>query len=225
MQQFGREGMEQWNSSVKNQVGGCTDNPKAIIKAFRKGFKLEETFWTYRSLYLSSAKQSPGETAATLAMRVEDLVNLCKWPEWEQEQRRINLFYHLTDIFDIKWYAQLETAREGGNLTWDKLTEEAKCQERVGREYARFRRENSGGGTPTYGYPALAADAISRGYKKPQPRSRTPSGGKGCQAKQCDCCGRHNGCNGEKGTCPAWGKECDACKGRNHCKAVCRKAA
>ena len=34
-----------------------------------------------------------------------------------------------------------------------------------------------------------------------------------------------NGCTGEKGTCPAWGKECGICRGKNHYKAVCRKAA
>ena len=61
------------------------------------------------------------------------------------------------------------------------------CQECVGKEYAKFRRENGGGGTPSYGDPALAADAIPRGYNKPQLRSRTPSGGKGGKSqKQCD---------------------------------------
>ena len=125
----------------------------------------------------------------------------------------------------MRRFVQIETSREGGNLTWEKLVEEAKRQERVGKEYAKFRRENGGGGTPSYGDPALAADAISRGYK-PQPRSWTPSGGKGGKSqKQCDRCGRRNGCTGEKGTCPAWGKECGICRGKNHYKAVCRKAA
>ena len=76
-----------------------------------------------------------------------------------------------------------------------------------------------------YGDPALAADAVSRGQKKPQLRSRTSSGGMGGQTKQCDQCGKHNGCNGQKGTCPAWGKKCDNCKGWNHFKAVCRNTA
>ena len=71
-------------------------------------------------------------------------------------------------------------------LRGEKLVEEAKRQERVGKEYAKFRRENGGGGTPSYRDPALAADAVSRGYK-PQPRSWTPSGGKGGKSqKQCD---------------------------------------
>ena len=125
----------------------------------------------------------------------------------------------------MRRFVQIETSREGGNLTWEKLVEEAKRQERVGKEYAKFRRENGGGGTPSYGDPALAADAVSRGYK-PQLRSRTPSGGKGGKSqKQCDRCGRRNGCTGEKGTCPAWGKECGICRGKNHYKAVCGKAA
>ena len=122
---------------------------------------------------------------------------------------------------------QNETIRDGGNLTWEKLVEEAKHQEHVGKEYAKFRRENSGSGTPSYGDPALAADAISRGYKKPQQRSWTPSGGKGGgnSQKQCDRCGKRNGCTGKKGTCPAWGRECGFCNGKNHYRAVCWKAA
>ena len=201
--------------------------PLAIITAFKKGYKLEETYWAYRSLYLSSEKKDKGETAATLATRVEDLVNMCQWPADQKEQRCIDLFYHLTDFFDVKLYVQNETIRDGGNLTWEKLVEEAKHQERVGKEYAKFRRENGGGGTPSYGDPALAVDAISRGYKKAQPRLRTPSGGKGQgkSQKQCDWCGKCNGCTGEKGTCPAWGRECGFCNGKNHYRAVCQKAA
>ena len=126
----------------------------------------------------------------------------------------------------MRCFVQLETSREGGNLTWEKLVEEAKHQECVGKEYAKFRRENCGGGTPPYGDPALAADAVSKRYNRPQPRSRTPSGGKGGKSqKQCDRCSRRNGCTGERGTCPAWGNECGICRGKNHYKAVCRKAA
>ena len=172
-------------------------DPLAIIKAFKKGYELEETYWTYPSLYLSSEKQGRGETAAALATRVEDLVSMCKWPEDQKEQSRIDLYYHLSEVFDVRHFVQLETSWEGGNLTWEKLVEEAKRQERVGKEYAKFRRENGGGGTPSYGDPALATDAISRGYNKPQQRSWTPSGGKGGKRqKQCDRCGRRNGCTG-----------------------------
>ena len=114
--------------------------PHAIIKAFKRGYELEETYWMYWSLYLSSAKQSQGESAAALATRVEDLVNQCQWPDAQKETRRIDLFYHLTDFFYVKCYVQNETARDSGNLTWEKLVEEAKHQERVGKEYARFRR-------------------------------------------------------------------------------------
>ena len=180
----------------------------------------------YRSLYLSSEKQGRGESAAALTTRVEDLVSMCKWPDNQKEERRIDLFYHLSEVFDVRCFVQIETSREGGNLMWEKLVEEAKHQERVGKEYAKFRRENGGSGTPSYRDPALAADTVSREYNKPQQRLRTPSGGKGGKSqKQCDRCGRHNGCTGEKGTCPAWGRECGICKGKNHYKAVCRKAA
>ena len=148
---------------------------------------MQETYWTYQSLYLSSEKQGRGETAAALATRVEDLVNLCKWLAEQKELRHIDLYYHLSEVFDVRCFIQIETSREDGNLTWEKLVEEAKHQEGVSKEYAKFRRENGGGGTPSYGDPALASDAVSRGYNKPQPRSWTPSGGKGGKSqKQCD---------------------------------------
>ena len=224
LQQLGREGMEQWTTSIKASVNKA--DPVAIITAFKKGYELEETYWMYQSLYLSSEKQGRGESAAALATRVEDLVSMCKWSDNQKEERRIDLFYHLSEVFDVRRFIQIKTSREGGNLTWEKLVEEAKCQEHVGKEYAKFRRENGGGGTPSYGDPALAAYAVSRGYNKPQQRSWTPSGGKGGKSqKQCDQCGRRNGCTGEKGTCPAWGRECGICKGKNHYKAVCWKAA
>ena len=185
LQQLGREGMQRWTTSIKATVN--KEDPLAIIKAFKNGYELEETYWTYQSLYLSSEKQGGGETAAALATRVEDLVNLCKWLDEQKEQRRIDLYYHLSEVFDVRCFIQIETSREGGNLTWEKLVEEAKHQECVGKEYAKFRRENGGSGTPSYGDPALAADAISRGYNQPQLRSRTPSGGKGGKSqKQCD---------------------------------------
>ena len=152
--------------------------------------------------------KAKGKMASALATRVEDLVSMCKCPAKQKEQRRIDLFYHLTDFFDVKCYMQNETIKDGGNLTWKKLVKEAKHQERVGKEYAKFRRENGGGGTPSYGDPALAADAICRGYKRAQPRSWILSRGKGQgkSQKQCDWCGKHNGCTGKMGTCPAWGR-------------------
>ena len=95
----------------------------------------------------------------------------CGWPEQEREGRYIDLYYHITEHFDIKQYIQNETAREDAHLMWDRLVEEAKHQECIGKEYTRFVRENGGVGTPSYGDPALSADAMSRGYKKSQPRS------------------------------------------------------
>ena len=179
LQQLGREGMERWTTSIEASV--TKEDLIAIIAAFKKGYELEETYWMYQSLYLSSEKQGRGESAAALATRVEDLVSMCKWPDNQKEERHIDLFYHLAEVFDVRRFIQIKTSREGGNLTWEKLVEEAKCQECVGKEYIKFRRENSGSGTPSYGDPALAADAISRGYNKPQQRSRTLSGGKGRQ--------------------------------------------
>ena len=124
LQQLGREGMQCWTTSIEATVR--KEDPLAIIKAFKKGYELEETYWTYRSLYLSSEKQGRGETVAALATRVEDLVSMCKWPDEQKEQRRIDLYYHLSEVFDVRRFVQLETSREGGNLTWEKLVEEAK---------------------------------------------------------------------------------------------------
>ena len=204
LQQLGREGMERWTTSIEATVNKA--DPLVIINAFKKGYELEETYWMYRSLYLSSEKQGRGETAAALITRVEDLVSMCKWPDNQKEQRRIDLYYHLSEVFDVRRFVQIETSREGGNLMWEKLVEEAKRQERVSKEYAKFRRENGDGGTPSYGDPALAADTISRGYNKPQQRSRTLSGGKGGKSqKQCDRCGRRS-LHWREGNLPSMGQ-------------------
>ena len=93
LQQLGREEMERWTTSIKATVN--KKDPLEIINAFKKGHELEETYWTYQSLYLSSEKQGRGEMAATLATRVEDLVNLCKWPTEQKELRHIDLYYRL----------------------------------------------------------------------------------------------------------------------------------
>ena len=139
LQQLGREGMARWTTSIEATVN--KKDPLAIINAFKKGYELEETYWTYQSLYLSSEKQGRGETVATLATRVEDLVSMCKWPDNQKEQRCIDLYYHLSEVFDVRCFIQIETNREGGNLMWEKLVEEGKRQECVGKEYAKFRRE------------------------------------------------------------------------------------
>ena len=133
LQQLGREGMERWTTSIEATVN--KKSPLAIINAFKKGYELEETYWTYRSLYLSSEKQGRGEMTAALATRVEDLVSMCKWPDEQKEQRCIDLYYHLSEVFDVRRFIQIETSREGGNLMWEKLVEEGQmsrtCQQGV----------------------------------------------------------------------------------------------
>ena len=99
LQQFDRKGIERWNKGIKYTVEKT--DPTAVIKAFRKGYEISETYWTYRCLYLSSAKQGHMETAAALATRVKELVKLCEWPEDQRQQRRINLFYYLTEQFEV----------------------------------------------------------------------------------------------------------------------------
>ena len=178
LQQLGREGMEQWTTSIKASVN--KEDPVAIITAFKKGYELEETYWTYQSLYLSSGEARKRGNRQLLSPPGLKTWSVCgKWPDNQKEERHIDLFYHLSEVFDVRRFIQIETSREGGNLMWEKLVEEAKSQERVSKEYAKFRRENGGSGTPSYGDPALAAEAVSRGYNKPQQRSQTLSGGKG----------------------------------------------
>ena len=79
LQQLGREGMERWTISIEALVNKA--DPVAIITAFKKGYELEETYWMYQSLYLSSEKQGRGESVAALTTRVEDLVSMCKLPD------------------------------------------------------------------------------------------------------------------------------------------------
>ena len=179
------------------------ENPVKAFRAFKKGFEVTETYWTYRKMYLINIKPGHNESAAAFTTRVEDLVGQCQWLEGEREGRRINLYYHRTEHFDIRQYKQNESARKGNRLTWDKVVEEAQHQERNGKGYVRYRKEKGAGSTPRYGDPSLCADTMSRGSKQPQlrPWSQTRSGGGNSQL--CSRYGKCNGCNGEKGTCPA----------------------
>ena len=213
LQQLGREGMELWNTSIEASVN--KNDPHAIIKAFKKGYKLEETYWMYRSLYLSSEKQGRGESAATLATRVEDLVSMCKWLDNQKEQRCIDLFYHLAEVFDVRRFVQIETSREGGNLTWEKLVEEAKVKNMSARSM------------PSSGERTVA---VAHHPTEIQPWPQTPYPGgttslsrdhrhhleaKEARARSSAIGAEDNGCTGERETCPAWGKECGICKGQS----------
>ena len=190
------------------------ENPAKVFRAFKKGFEVTETYWTYRQMYLSNIEQGHNDSAAAFMTRVKDLVSQCQWTEAEREGRHIDLYYHGTEHFDIRCYIQNESAREGNSLMWDKVVDKAKCQECVGKEYARYRKEKGSSSTPSYGGPSFAADTMSRGFKRPQPRPQRQSGGSGggYYSQQCNRCGKHNGCNGKKGNCQAWGKECSLCK-------------
>ena len=59
LQQLGREWIGQWTTSIEATVN--KKDPRAIINAFKKSYELEETYWTYWSLYLSSEKQGRGK--------------------------------------------------------------------------------------------------------------------------------------------------------------------
>ena len=47
LQQLGREGMQRWTTSIEATVR--KEDPLAIIKAFKKGYELEETYSAVRS--------------------------------------------------------------------------------------------------------------------------------------------------------------------------------
>ena len=147
-----------------NSISAQVDKtkPEEVFRAFKKGFEVTET---YRQMYLSNIKQGHNESAAAFMTRVEDLVGQCQWPEAEREGRCIDLYYHRTEHFDVRQYIQNESARKGKSLKWDKVVEEAKHQEHIGKDYARYRKEKGAGSTPTYGDPSFSAHAMSRGLR------------------------------------------------------------
>ena len=52
LQQCGKEGWERWGNSIKSQVNKA--NPEEVFRAFKKGFEIAETYWTYRQMYISN---------------------------------------------------------------------------------------------------------------------------------------------------------------------------
>ena len=88
-----------------------TTKPEEVFRAFKKGFEVTETYWTYRQMYLSNIEQGHSESAAAFLTRVKDLVGQCQRPEAEREGRYIGLYYHRTEHSDVIWYVQNESAR------------------------------------------------------------------------------------------------------------------
>ena len=68
---LGDEGWAHWNTISKkvNPADG-----EEVFKAFRKGMEISDTYWSARKAYLSGVNQGPTETAAELAVRIEDMV-------------------------------------------------------------------------------------------------------------------------------------------------------
>ena len=125
---LGDEGWARW-STISKTVDAKKGNE--IFKAFKKGMEISDTYWSARKAYLSGVRQGPKETAAELAVRVEDMVLQGKWLENETQNRRIDLYYKATAYYEIQRYIQDQTSREGNELTWEKLVQEAKRQERT----------------------------------------------------------------------------------------------
>ena len=208
------EGWARW-STISKTVDAKKGNE--IFKAFKKGMEISDTYWSARKAYLSGVRQGPKETAAELAVRVEDMVLQGKWPENETQNRRIDLYYKATAYYEIQRYIQDQTSREGNELTWEKLVQEAKRQERTVLEYKDFKMDaGNTGSTPTYDNPALNADAVGR-FNRGRPQQRKGKGGSTGDA--CKKCGKR----GHKGgsDCPAFGKKCRICGKPNHFEAVC----
>ena len=211
---LGDEGWARW-STISKKVDAKKGNE--IFKAFKKGMEISDSYWSARKAYLSGVRQGPKETAAELAVRVEDMVLQGKWPENETQNRRIDLYYKATAYYEIQRYIQDQTSREGNELTWEKLVQEAKRQERTVLEYKDFKMDaGNTGSTPTYDNPALNADAVGR-FNRGRPQQRKGKGGSTGDA--CKKCGKR----GHKGgsDCPAFGKKCRICGKPNHFEAVC----
>ena len=140
-----------------------------------------------------------------------------KWPEEETQNRRIDLYYKATAYYEIQRYIQDQTSREGNELTWEKLVQEAKRQERTVLEYKDFKMDaGNTGSTPTYDNPALNADAVGK-FTRGCPQLRKGKGGGSGDA--CRKCGKRGHQGGSD--CPAFGKKCRICGKPNHFEAVC----
>ena len=180
--------------------------------------EISDTYWSARKAYLSGVRQGPTETAAELAVRVEDMVLQGKWPENETQNRRIDLYYKATAYYEVQHFIQDQTSKEGNELTWESLVHEAKRQERTVLEYKDF-RQNAGntGSTPTYDNPALNADAVGK-FTRGRPQHKKGKGG-GTGNGTCIKCGKQGHQGGSD--CPAHGKKCRICGKPNHFEAVC----
>ena len=186
-----------------------------MFKAFRHDIEISDSYWTACKVYLSGVKQRPKETAAELAVRVEDMVLQGRWPENETANRRIDLYYKATTYFEVLRYIQDETCKEGSELMWEKLVHEEKRQERTCLEYKDFTQSvGDTGSAPTYDNPPLNADAVGK-FMRGRPQHRKGKGGE----QSCKKCGKQS--HQKDMDCPAFGKKCRVCSKPNHFEAIC----
>ena len=77
------EGWTHWKTIKEKKVDHTKG--KEVFKAFHKGMEISDSYWTARKAHLSRVKQCPKETAAKLAVRVEDMVLQGRWPDSETQ--------------------------------------------------------------------------------------------------------------------------------------------
>ena len=177
-----------------------------VWDAFEKSFEQSTSFWHFRDAYLADFRQDESETMADLDLHIKQTVRGCQWKKESEEERMIDLLYHVTIYYEIQFVQESDPAA----LTYKMVIEKAKAHECNVLEYkdhqASHREANS---APSYNNPLLSAHALSK---------RRPSGHGNNNGHRCGKCGKSH----ERGNCPVYGKTCDRCKGINHFKTVCR---
>ena len=216
---MGEEGLHRWKALSVSEESRKT--PKNVWDAFEGSLEKTKTAWNALDEYLGDVRQGPNETTAELDVRIQTIVRKCKFPDSDQDKRKMELLFHATRHFEVKKYAK---ERNMTAVKYKDLLEEAKLHERLIDEYQTHKTNK---GEPVYTETGSSQPVIKeepKDEKVDSLRFRGRSRGRRDQGKgnrersvKCHRCG---GTHRPK-QCPAYGTECYACGGKNHWEKFC----
>ena len=105
-----------------------------VWDTFKKSFEQSTSFWHFRDTYLADFRQDESETMADLDLHIKQTVRGCQWKKETEEERMIDLLYHVTIYYKIRKFVQ---ESEPAALTYEMIIEKAKAHERNILEYKR----------------------------------------------------------------------------------------
>ena len=149
--------------ALKDQVDETNlKDADTVFKAFANSFEKSYSHWWARDKHLADNKQAKHQTLVELDIYIKDLVRKCQFNQTEQKSHKIDLLYHNTAHFKVRKFVHNAKPEE---LTYDKMIELDKAQEKTCQEYQIHKQAHSM--ASNYSNPLLQTSALSVFSERP----------------------------------------------------------